>query len=80
MSTENNYKTNFLINVIFRIDYPIILELSETQPAEFQKEITDDFPILEPLTQVGFQFEAQGEAFDTRNLKKTIWKFSTKDK
>jgi uncharacterized protein (TIGR04255 family) len=80
MSVTNNYKKNFLKNVIFRLDYSIILDLSENKPINFQKEIIDDFPILEPITQLGFQLEQQGEEMSAKNLKKTIWKFLSKDK
>lgn len=75
------YKKNFLSNVIFRIDYPPILELEKESPVSFQKMIQDVFPILEPLNRSGFIVEKKPDMSPKiESLNKTIWKFLSKDK
>lgn len=75
------YKKNFLSNVIFRIDYPPILELEKETPAAFQSKIQDEFPILEPVKQSGFMFEAKPETKPKmETLNEIVWKFWSKDK
>lgn len=41
------YKTNYLKEVIFRIDYSTILKINETLSSDFQEGIRGEFPIFE---------------------------------
>jgi len=69
------YKKNFLTDVIFRIDFPIILDIAENTPKEFQNRILNDFPILEPIQQVGIGIEKRDSDINTFTANKTIWRF-----
>ncbi len=81
MPEEHHYNKNFLTKVIFRMDYPLNLELERERPIELQKKIRENFPILEPLEQIGITFRRiPGVSDDTDQLAKTIWKFFSSDK
>lgn len=79
MTTQ--YSKNYLTDVIFKIDYPIILELNSKTPELFQKKIFEKFPILEPLAQRGIKFEAQKDSKEikTEHLEQTTWRFRNKE-
>lgn len=79
---KREYKTNFLTNVIFRVDFPKILELSEKAPSEFQKKINDTFPILEEIKahRLDFEVKSSEEDISLKQEKATAWQFSNKEK
>ncbi len=41
------YKTNFLTDVIFKIEFPTLLNLKDKSPSEFQNAIIEKFPDVE---------------------------------
>ena len=73
----SSYQKNFLSNVIFRIDFPVLLDLEKNKPAEFQSKIIEDFPILEPLQQIEIK---PGEKIDDSLAMPAVWSFSNKEK
>lgn len=78
MTSIPEYKRNFLTDVIFRIDYPLIANLVSTPPKEFQEKIFSKFPILEPTKQFGIKIENKGENITTTEESKTVWRFKNK--
>lgn len=72
------YKKNFLSNVIFRIDFPVIKELAEKLPAGLKDEILKDYPKLDPIEQVGIHIENKGGDFKAEKETKITWKFKSK--
>lgn len=72
------YRKNFLSDVIFRVDFPLILEISKETPDKFQSEIATEFPILEPVKQYGFQIETKEDSSTPTPLNITIWRFKNK--
>ncbi|MBU1110147.1 TIGR04255 family protein [Patescibacteria group bacterium] len=79
-SRKIQYKKNFLTDVIFRIDFPVILDIAENTPKGFQNKILNDFPVLEPIQQFGVKIERKGSNIDTFTADKTTWRFSSPDK
>lgn len=75
------YKKNFITNVIFRIDFPKILNLSEQKsPSELQKIINEKFPKLEEIK--GSQIETKimkNSTFDIKGITKISWNFSNRE-
>lgn len=71
------YQKNFLTDVIFRVDFSPILELETDTPKKFQSLISEKFPVLEPIKQMGFIFQSDGKETTTKNADKTIWRFKT---
>jgi len=43
------YKKNYLTEVVFRIDFPIILDFNSLKLTEFRKTIKSEFPILQDI-------------------------------
>lgn len=78
--TQNAYKKNFLTDVVLRINFPVILEISEGTPNAFQKEIQGNFPILEPIQEIGLKIENNRINPIRQESAKTIWKFRNKEK
>lgn len=75
----HTYPKNFLSDVIFRIDYPTILDLVSDVPKDFQNKIYAKFPSLEPIKQAGIRFENKGPELETFQETKTLWKFTNSD-
>lgn len=73
------YQKNYLSDVIFRVDFPLILEISKEAPEKFQKEIIAEFPILEAVKQYGFHIEANEDSPISTPLDKTVWRFKNKE-
>ena len=74
------YKKNFLTDVIFRVDFPIILDIAENTPKEFQNKIMNDFPTLEPIQQFGVRIEKKDLDINTFPANKTTWRFLSSNK
>lgn len=72
---SKKYKRNYLSDVIFKIDFPVILELTENPPRQFQNKIINDFPILEPIKQIDIEIKRQ----ETTQVLSTLWKFKNED-
>lgn len=76
---KHEYKRNFLTNVIFRIDFPLILSLEGNPPKDFQNKITEKFPILEPIEE--FKINIGNIAGNVQeSTKSTIWRFTNKER
>ncbi|MBT4121877.1 TIGR04255 family protein [bacterium] len=75
----SDYTKNFLTDVIFKVDFPVILDLQDSPPKEFQNAIKEEYPILEPFQQFSFMMDKESEE-PPQNLNRTIWKFMSKDK
>lgn len=78
----NNYQQNYLTNVIFRVDFPKILELDINKPpVEFQKKIYKNFPILNEIPRDGVKFKVEPEnGFQGQEFKEISWEFWNKEK
>lgn len=73
MSTR--YKKNFLTDIVYRIDFAKVLVLDKESPVEFQKQIADIFPLLEPVKQMGFLIENDGVELRSKEDIRTLWSF-----
>ncbi len=80
MPTNQTYHKNYLTDVICRIDFPPILELLNDTPKDFQKLLSEDFPILEPVRRLGVRIEGKDTNITTEKLDSTVWRFLNKDK
>ncbi len=85
MSNKNfsrkKYKNNFLTNVIFRVDYPKILELTEKNPpVKLQEKIIDHFQIVKEIPGEIVEFKKKKADFSFKSEKKLGWEFSDKEK
>lgn len=77
----NNYKSNFLTNVIFRVDFPKILGLdSKNPPTQFQSEVKDKFPILETKLGKSVQLKISKEPVNVVETEVLRWQFFNKGK
>lgn len=76
------YKKNFITNVIFRIDFPKILNLTEQNPpSKLQEIINEKFPRLEEIK--GSQIETKimkNSTFDIKGITKISWSFINREK
>lgn len=80
-TSERIYKSNFLTNVIFRVDFPKILGLDkEKPPAEFQKQISDRFPISKEVAGGIFDLQAAPDAISFKQEKTVEWDFFDKER
>jgi len=73
------YGRNFLINVICRADFPVILRLGQERPVEFQESISGEFP--KTLEAVGVEAEIPSGDPQGARIKKPVlrWEFHTRD-
>lgn len=82
--SERVYKTNFLTNVILRVDFPKVLSLDrEHPPADFHAKIKEWFPDVRELPGGVFQIELKGNADGGPKVstqEAMAWVFSNKDK
>ncbi|VVB59680.1 Uncharacterised protein [uncultured archaeon] len=80
---KEEYKRNFLTNVIFKVSFPKISELNaQNPPLKFKEKVADRFPNFKELKGEVFEFEVKSEAEDIalKQLKASSWEFSNKDK
>ncbi|MEN6294211.1 MAG: TIGR04255 family protein [Methanobacterium sp.] len=79
----NRYTSNFLTNVIVRVDFPNKLPVEERLPPEVTKIILKSFPISEPKKILGKEFKIKSEEsieVETNELKRTEWSFFGKNR
>ena len=76
------YKRNFITNVIFRIDYPKILNLSEKKPpSKFQDTIIKRFPQIKVNRQSKIKTEIIKDSTFNINAESTVsWSFLNREK
>ncbi len=75
------YKKNFLAHVIFRLDFPTILELGEKLPSEFQSKISDSFPILRETQGINIIISSNKTSEEEKIPAETkTWSFNNKEK
>ena len=80
-TSERIYKSNFLTNVIFRIDFPKILGLDkEKPPAEFQEKISDRFPISKEVEGKILDVLAAPDTISFKQERTVEWEFFNKEK
>ena len=73
---SRKYKHNYITNVVFRIDFPKILDLDLKEPtAEFQKIIIDKFPIVKELNLGTVQVKLGKDDAETTHEKELAWQF-----
>lgn len=73
------YKKNFLTDVLFKINFSILLSLNNETPEEFQKKIIEDFPVLEPIQGVDIKIDLRLQSSTSTPIPIT-WTFSNTDK
>ncbi|MCH7850226.1 MAG: TIGR04255 family protein [Nanoarchaeota archaeon] len=77
------YKKNFISNIIFRIDFPTILELENKLPSGFQSKIIDLFPILREPSELNINLSvSSGENLNKNQVSvgARTWQFYNKEK
>jgi len=76
------YKRNFITNVIFRIDYPKILNLSEKNPpSKFQDTIIKRFPQIKENRQSKIKTEIVKDSTFNINAESSVsWSFLNREK
>ncbi len=78
------YETNFLENVIFRIDYSPILRMIKETPADFQTKIKGKFPrlreetIIELSRGITKKSDTESQSHEEKQIR-PVWKFFSKD-
>lgn len=79
---KNIYKKNFITNVIFRIDFPKILNLTEQKPpSKLQEIISEKFPILDESIRSEIKTKImKNSTFDIKGTSKKSWNFSNREK
>lgn len=77
---KTKYKKNFITSVIFRIDFPLILQIKEETPKEFQNKILSAYPILEPIQNIEVHIQDDENGFSSNKDISTTWNFYTSDK
>jgi len=78
-TVQKLYSKNYLVDVICRIDFPLVLELIDVPPKEFQNSIISDFPILKPTQQFGVSIKKDEEGISTQEKSRIIWTFHDKE-
>ena len=79
---EKVYKKNFITNVIFKVKFPKILDLSEKKPpTKFQKIINEKFPGLKVkrIPQIDTRI-MKDSTLDIKGTTKILWIFSNREK
>ena len=73
------YERNFLMNVICRADFPVILRLGQERPVEFQESISGRFP--KTLEAVAVEVEIPSSDPQGARIKKPVlrWEFHTRN-
>lgn len=73
------YRTNHLANVICRVDFPVVLRLSNERPIAFQEALAHLFP--KASEGIILEAEVPGGAPQNATLKQQAvrWEFSTRD-
>lgn len=80
-SVKRVYKSHFLTNVLFRVDFPKILELTEQKPpSKFQEKISDKYPIVKEVEGEIQKYQFKKALGCVETEKKVSWEFSNKEK
>lgn len=74
------YKKTPLVEVLFQIRMPRILEIEHQLPVEFQKVVKNDFPILETRTEQALVFDAQNPEASGPQPHSTLYDFVSRDR
>jgi uncharacterized protein (TIGR04255 family) len=83
MHLGKKYVTNFLTNVIVRVDFPNNLLVEDRLPPEVTKTILKSFPLSEPKKILGKEFKITSEKdikLDTNEFKRVEWHFFGKNR
>lgn len=76
---EPVYKKNFLTHVIFRVDYPQILELTERKPPnKIQEALIDVFPKAKEITKGEIEYQLNLSQLSVKHKDSIAWAFSNK--
>jgi uncharacterized protein (TIGR04255 family) len=82
-STDYKYEKNFLSRVIFRVDFPKILDLDLKEPtAEFQKNIIEKYPKVKErhIDNVKFKLTLNGkDTGSSEQQTELAWEFTDKE-
>lgn len=76
-SDKTVYKTNFIKNVIFKIDFNIILKLQKELPDDFQEQIRNNYPKIKIGKQVHTNFNLPENSIEEITV--PMWIFSNED-
>jgi len=77
---DMKYENDFLTDVIFRVDFPKILDLDIKKPtAEFQKKIFERFPIMDEAIKKKVKYQLGAEEAEINDYNELLWKFSDKE-
>ncbi|MDY6895401.1 MAG: TIGR04255 family protein [Thermotogota bacterium] len=79
---KNVYESNYITNVIFRVDFPKILELNEQKtPIKFQEAVSERFPKLEEIKGGVLDVKIEKDMdISLKHENKVTWEFSNKEK
>lgn len=69
------YKKNYLTDVIFKINFPIVTDLTRDVSPEFKEKISSLFPIFETVKLSNIKFEATPKDVTTERQDGTMWRF-----
>lgn len=78
-SAVENYQKNFVTNVIFRIDFPEILENQDQFPSEIIEKIKEKFPICNQLIGQSFEIETKTNTKTIKHEEKKSWRLANSD-
>lgn len=73
------YKKNYLTQVIFKVNFPLIAELTKDVPPDFKEKVSVNFPILEPVKMSNIKVDATPGEVKTEREEMTIWRFKDKE-
>ncbi|MEA3293395.1 MAG: TIGR04255 family protein [Euryarchaeota archaeon] len=80
-SKKRVYESHFLTNVVFRVDFPKILELSEQKPpSKFQEKISENYPIVNEVKGEFHKYQLKQTLDFVETNEKISWDFSNKEK
>lgn len=74
------YKTNFLKNVIFRIDFSPIIRLKKELSPDFQDILRPNFPLFEEQTAVEYFTTIKEDSKIDETRTSRLWHFFTREK
>lgn len=69
------YKNNFLTQVLFKVEFPVLLGLRDKSPSDFQILLRDKFPDLEEQQIMPFDKEVNQENILSMFSPNRAWKF-----
>jgi uncharacterized protein (TIGR04255 family) len=76
-----NYTKNFITNVIFRIDFPEVSKINQSQPpSEFIDKLKEKFPIYNQLKGESFELESKTNTRTIKQKEKIAWRLTNSEK